>query len=397
MKERKLILLTEYQPHLLDRHELSEAAAQQLWRDFRPQVEVEPPSFKTGDRWRLTAQGWVGFLPLSPELGIVLQPKVPLRNLFGMLELAYDLRSLQLWDDLFAVDSLDELYEGLALILARRILSRVRSGLAQQYLPRSQRLPFVRGRLDIPQLAQQPVLDTLPCHFTEQSIDNEENQILLWTLHTILRSGLCTSRSLPTVRQAHRALQGAVSLRAFAADACRKRSYSRLDADYRLLHLLCAFFLDQAGPSHELGEHELPAFMVDTARLYERFVAEWLRRNLPTDHHLQAQERLDLTPNGELRFEIDLVIYDATSHPRCVMDTKYKVPTSTPASDDVAQVLAYAQAKGAAEAVLIYPVQLSRPVDQWIHGIRLRTLPFPLDQNLEQAGQKFLALLNGKA
>ena len=94
MKERKLILLTEYQPLLLDRHELSETAAQRLWRDFRAQIEVEPPSFKTGDRWRLTAQGWVGFLPISSELGIVLQPKVPLRNLFGMLELAYDLRSL---------------------------------------------------------------------------------------------------------------------------------------------------------------------------------------------------------------------------------------------------------------------------------------------------------------
>lgn len=241
MNKRKLIVLTEYQPLLLDKSELSELAAQRLWRDFRPQVEVEPPSFKTGNRWRLTAQGWVGFLPVASDLGIALQPKVPLHNLFGMLELAYDLRSLQLWDELFAVDSLEELYEGLALILARRILSRVRSGLTQRYLPRYQALSFVRGRIDISQLTQQPLLDTLPCHFAEQSIDSEENQILLWTLHLILRSGLCTDRSLPTVRRAYRALQGAISLRPFRAEACRKRSYSRLDADYRLLHLLCAF------------------------------------------------------------------------------------------------------------------------------------------------------------
>ncbi len=393
MKTRKLLTLTEYQPLQLDRHELPEAAAQRLWRDFRPQVEVEPPSFKTGDRWRLTAQGWVGFLPLSPTLGIALQPKLPLRNLFGMLELAYDLRSLQLWDDLFAVDSLEELYEGLALILARRILSRVRSGLAQRYLPRSQSLPFVRGRIDTLRLAQQPMLDAIPSHFSEQSIDTEENQILLWSLQTILRSGLCTARSLPTVRQAQRALHGAITLRPYSADDCRNRSYSRLDADYRLLHLLCAFFLDQSGPTHELGDHEMPAFVVDTARLYERFVAEWLRCNLPAHFHLQSQERLDLTPNGELRFEIDLVLYDDLGQARWVMDTKYKAPPTTPASDDVAQVLAYAQAKGAPEAVLIYPIALSKAVDQQINGIRLRTLTFHLTGNLDNAGREFLAAL----
>jgi hypothetical protein len=42
------------------------------------------------------------------------------------------------------------------------------------------------------------------------------------------------------------------------------------------------------------------------------------------------------------------------------MDTKYKI-TDTPTSDDVGQIVAYAVARGARAAVLIYPRRLSHP------------------------------------
>jgi 5-methylcytosine-specific restriction enzyme subunit McrC len=61
---------------------------------------VEFPSPKTDHRWELTAQGWVGYIPLSPELGLSLQPKVSLEGLFRMLEYAYRLESFHFLDDL---------------------------------------------------------------------------------------------------------------------------------------------------------------------------------------------------------------------------------------------------------------------------------------------------------
>ncbi|HAX77808.1 MAG TPA: ATPase [Cyanobacteria bacterium UBA11372] len=55
--------------------------------------------------------------------------------------------------------------------------------------------------------------------------------------------------------------------------------------------------------------------------------------------------RANLAEVKTLHFKTDLVLYDAsTNTPRYILDTKYKTPT-TPSSDDVAQVVAYAVSK----------------------------------------------------
>jgi len=72
-----------------------------------------------------------------------------------------------------------------------------------------------------------------------------------------------------------------------------------------------------------------------------------------------------------------------------VVDTKYKVPDS-PSTDDVSQVLAYAEAKGCQEAFLVYPIALKKPLDTRIGKIRVRTLTFLLDGDLDTNGCSFV-------
>jgi 5-methylcytosine-specific restriction enzyme subunit McrC len=128
-------------------------------------------------------------------------------------------------------------------------------------------------------------------------------------------------------------------------------------------------------------------------RLYELFVAEWLKAHPPQDCELNAQEIVDIDHAGTLHFDIDLVLCDVTTGAaHCVLDTKYKSP-SAPATDDIAQVVAYAQAKGCHEAVLVYPTYLDKPLDAWVGDIRVRSLTFSLDGDLEQAGQAFVESL----
>jgi 5-methylcytosine-specific restriction enzyme subunit McrC len=133
--------------------------------------------------------------------------------------------------------------------------------------------------------------------------------------------------------------------------------------------------------------------MVDMARLYELFVAEWLRKHLLAPWTLQAQTRVPIGQHDNLYWNLDLIIAHAeTGQIRWVLDTKYK-RIEYPSADDVAQVVAYAQAKGCHEAVLIYPIHLARPLDESIGDIRVRTLSLALDGDLETAGQRFLATL----
>jgi 5-methylcytosine-specific restriction enzyme subunit McrC len=77
-----------------------------------------------------------------------------------------------------------------------------------------------------------------------------------------------------------------------------------------------------------------------------------------------------------------------------VLDTKYKREPK-PSADDVAQVVAYATRKACKNAVLIYPRTLDAAKDFYVGGVRVRSLGFPLDADLEEGGMRLLAALGG--
>jgi 5-methylcytosine-specific restriction enzyme subunit McrC len=100
------------------------------------------------------------------------------------------------------------------------------------------------------------------------------------------------------------------------------------------LHALCRFFVERSGSGYEIGARTMLPFLVDMARLYDLFVAEWLTANPPENGFVKPQESLHLDDSGSLHFDIDLVLYDAaTSEALCFMDTKYKSASASAAKD----------------------------------------------------------------
>lgn len=391
MNQPRRITLTEYRPATVPRSELPQALAETLRQQHANQLHVELVWAEPGTPWRLTSQGWAGCIPLSPDLQLWLRPKAPLANLFRMLEYAYRL-DFKMLPNLIQADSLPEFFERLAHILARRVLDRVRQGVYRTYVPQADRLPYLRGRLNVAQSARTPWQVGLACTFEEHTADVPDNQILLYTLW-LLAYAVQNTQLRPTVRQAYRALHGPVSLRPVSAADCVGRSYHRLNDDYRALHALCRFFLEQLGPGHRPGERHMLPFLVDMARLFELFTTEWLAVHLPPFLQLKAQERVDIGRSGEIHFQIDLVLYQAaTGQPRCVLDTKYKYD-GKPSNQDIFQIVAYAKAKQCREAVLVYPAPLAQPLDTWWDDIRVRSVTFDLGEALDAAGRHFLQQL----
>ena len=397
-QDRRTLTLTEYATMSFSSQEIPRDLGEVLWREYGSKIAVEFPSPKTDHQWELTARGWVGYIPLSPELGFSMQPKVSLDNLFRMLEYAYRLESFEFLNDLTGCQSLEEFYERLANVLAKRVLDRARKGFYRAYLAESDNLPYVRGRLDMRHLIQRPWTAKLHCHYEEHTPDVEENQILAWTLRQIARSHLCSKRVQPTVRRAYQSLRGLASLHSFSPRDCVGRLYNRLNDDYHPMHALCRFFLEHSGPTHEMGDRTMLPFLVDMARLFELFVAEWLRAHLPSEFMLSAQERVVISDAEHLHFNIDLVLSDAsTGRPMCVLDTKYKAK-ETPDPSDITQVIAYAEIKHCNSALLIYPQPLSKPLDASFGKIRVRSVTFSLEGDLEEAGRLFLdSLISNQA
>ena len=104
-----------------------------LWESYPQQVTLEAPSYGTSHQWKLMAQGWVGYIPLTAELGLRLLPKVEIGNLFHMLDYAYRLRSFRFLDDLIGCQTLEDYSERLANVLAKRVMDRGRKGFYRDY------------------------------------------------------------------------------------------------------------------------------------------------------------------------------------------------------------------------------------------------------------------------
>jgi len=388
------IRLVEHRPQLFPAADIRVEDGAELWRTYSKMVTVEFPSPKTDDRWELKSEGWVGYIPVSADLALELYPKVPLANIFRMLEYAYALDPKWL-AGLVASDALEEFFERLAAVLAKRVLARARHGLHRAYVTESDLLPFVRGALDLADLYRRPASVSLACEYQDHTADIDDNRILAWTLSRIARSAYCSDRSRPQVRRAYHAAASAAQPAPFLPGACASRTYHRLNDDYRGLHALCRFFLENTGPTHEAGRRTMLPFLIEMSGLFERFVAEWLQAHLPPGYRLQYQEPLNLGGEWGVDYRIDMVLYDRTTDaPRCVLDAKYKAPERVDQAD-FNQVVVYAKAKQCSQAFLVYPVPLPKPVDAFVDDIRVRSVTFGLDGELDAGGLGLLGAVIG--
>lgn len=386
----RVIVLTEYQKQSFGKFEFSEDVINSIHHSYSNQINIETPSFLNDHNWILNSKGWVGYIPASDQMHFSLLPKVPIFNLFRMLEYAYRL-DFQIHDELISAKSLQDVYERLASILAKRVMARIRKGLYRAYLGEEEALPFVRGRIDISSHLKRPYKVNLPCSYEEHTSDLEDNQILLWTLSRILKSGVCSDKSIQHLRQARRGLLSFSSLKLFSPSECVNRLYNRLNQDYESLHALCRFFLENTGPTYLAGNNRMLPILVDMDQLFEMFVAEWLKINLPPKFAIRAQESIQFASESPISIRIDITIEDIdTGSTALILDTKYKTVVS-PSASDIEQVVAYAEAKSCPKAALVYPEKIERNLNLvWGKVIEVKSVAFPLDGDINENGTHFM-------
>jgi len=285
-------------------------------------------------------------------------------------------------------------YDKIASIFARNVNKRRKQGLYRSYQDREEKSQRIRGRIDFGKTVQKPWDPKAHVKYREMTSDNEENQILLYTLNRISRSGFAREDTLQEVRKGIRSLRGSISYREFESNDCVGRRYNRLNQDYQRMHALARLILDTSGPSHEMGDAEMIPYTVYMPDLYELFVARWLSQNLPTGYSVDAQEQVDLGDTG-LSYRIDVVLNnDRTGETVAVLDTKYREPDNErPDTGEVNQVLGYAKKIEADRAFLVYPVDLDNRFPLQMDDVVIDCLQFGLQGDLESNGESFLGRL----
>jgi 5-methylcytosine-specific restriction enzyme subunit McrC len=392
----EIIELREEESLSLPKDSFDETSALTLYHNYKNRIIVEFPNPVNEQCYIIRSNGYVGYIPINENYSLRILPKVSINNVFRMLEYAYNLRSFALFEGSTSVEAIEDLFERLAAILAKRVINRSRKGLYLDYLERREALPHLVGRPDLISTTVSLLRGSTNaiCEYEEHTADLEDNQILAWTLYQLRRFHIKRKDVQILVRKAFRELVHKVDIKHIEPQLCINRLYHRLNQDYKPMHGLCRFFLEHSGPGIEKGEHEFLPFILNMPNLFESFVAEWLLKNLPTGIRLEKQYYAQLSPDGKFYFNIDLVLIDArTDKVIAVLDTKYK-RKADPEDHDIEQIVAYAISMNTKDALLVYPSPHTNNFDFKVgDNVRVVGLSFDIGSDPDEAGKEFLCQL----
>ena len=295
--------------------------------------------------------------------------------------------SLQLFDAPLSEWVLRQFLQALDTLVTR--------GLRFEYQQVQDELPFLRGRLDFNlQLRQRPGCGhRFHVRHDVYLPDGPENRLLKLALERVRTS---------TQDPENWRLAQELSLRLVEIPASRQvdRDFhswgtNRLLAHYRQVKPWCELILNQHMPLALAGDYEGMSLLFPMEKLFERFVARWLRLTLVQGIDMRTPARsLSLCEHQQRPiFQLEPDIYIDDGSRRWVLDTKWKLLDAGNRKDkyglsqgDFYQLFAYGQKylNGSGSLALIYPrtKAFSAALDRFDFGggLRLEVLPFDLDR-----------------
>ncbi|MGD9794708.1 MAG: McrC family protein [Acidimicrobiia bacterium] len=343
--------------------------------------------------YRITATQYVGVL-VTPELDIVIKPKVSLENLFAMLGVGLPEQAWQ--RESFAFSSSRDLLAALSQFYARALQQATSAGLLRTYRTENERLVMMRGRIDLPQQILHPArATTIACTFDEYTTDVIENRMLKAATRHLLRVPGVPGPARRMLRQSLPAFDEVQDV-PVRPDAVDRLVFNRLNNHYEPALRLAQLVLRNLSLIDRVGSNDASAFLVDMNDLFQRYVTDRLRRALRGRMQVDAEPTVHLGLRRQVAMAPDLV-FTRSGVPVLVGDTKYKLSESgVGRSSDYYQMLAYVTAMDLPAGVLIYCQESGeapqRVVTVCNSGRELHTYPLTMTGTSKQLEAELVAL-----
>lgn len=332
--------------------------------------------------YTVTASQWVGVL-VTPELDVVVKPKVSLENLFTLLGVGLPPHAWQ--RESFAFSPSRDLLVAISQFYARAVHQAIGAGVLRSYRVHEERLVAMRGRIDMAEQIRLPAQrSTIACTFDEYTADVMENRVLKAAAALLLRVPGVPHDARRSLKQAMVAFEE-VADGWVHPDTVDRVHFTRLNAHYEPAMRLAQLILRNLSLIDRVGHNDASAFLVDMNDLFQRFVTARLRTFLRGRLVVDAEPTTWLGKGRQVAMAPDLVFRRAKAAV-FVGDTKYKLsPDGRGRSSDYYQMLAYVTALGLPAGVLIYCQESGaapqREVVVHNHGARLMTYALPMSGN----------------
>ena len=228
---------------------------------------------------------------------------IPIQNIYYMLSYAFQILNEQGYKNI-ATEQFHNTAELMAAILEKGIAIQLKRGLGKEYIPQTEALSSLRGKIDIAESikTQSMLRKQLICTYDEFSVNSIMNRIIKSTVEILLRSNISKQRK-KSLRKLMLYFSEVDFIDLYTVNW--NVQYNRNNQTYRMLISICYLVVKGLLQTQSDGSTKLMDFLDEQrmCRLYEKFILEYYRRefkNQITANASQIPWQLDNDENSML-------------------------------------------------------------------------------------------------
>lgn len=206
---------------------------------------------------------------------------IPVQNVYYMLSYAFRVLNEQGYKNI-ATEQFNNVAELCAAILTKGISYQLKRGLGREYIPETDALSAIRGKIDISESIKTRTMlkKQLVCAYDDFSVNSYMNQVIKTTVELLLRSDISKTRK-KDLRKLF-VFFGEVEMLDIHNINWGFR-YNRNNQTYRMLISICYLIVKGLLQTNSDGTKKLMDFIDEQrmSRLYEKFILEYFRREHP--------------------------------------------------------------------------------------------------------------------
>lgn len=229
-----------------------------------------------------------------------------------------------------ATEEFDNTAELCAAILARGISTQVKRGLGKEYIPQTEALSSLRGKLDISESikTQTFLKKQMICSYDDFSVNSVMNRIIKSTVLLLLKGDISKSRK-KELRKLMVFFEDVDTVDLYSVNW--NMQYNRNNQTYRMLISICYLVFKGLLQTQSDGTTKLMDFLDEQRmhRLYEKFILEYYRKEHPelTTNASQIPWQLD-DDFGDMLPVMQTDIMLTKDEKTLIIDAKYYAHTT---------------------------------------------------------------------
>ncbi len=206
---------------------------------------------------------------------------IRIQNIYYMLAYAFQVLNEQGYKNI-ATEEFNNTAELCAAILARGISTQIKRGLGREYIPKTEALSSLRGKLDISESIKTRTFlkKQMICSFDDFSVNSVMNRIIKSTVFLLLKGDISKSRK-KELRKLMVFFEDVDVIDLYSVNW--NMQFNRNNQTYRMLISICYLVFKGLLQTQSDGTTKLMDFLDEQRmhRLYEKFILEYFRKEHP--------------------------------------------------------------------------------------------------------------------